>query len=78
MAILKTMYDWLHPKPVEPPTTTDEMQALADQAVVNAVSDLRDARDNRTKIKSLVSKNDAQLARNHFGELVEASMRGRA
>ncbi len=77
MAILKTMYDWLYPKPVEPPATTAETQALAERAVESALSDLREAKLRSTEIANLVSKIEDQLARNHFGELVEASMRGR-
>lgn len=76
MALLKTMYDWLHPKPVEPPTVTAETQALADQAVANAITDLRVARQGSTAVTDLVSKIEDQLIRNHFAELVEASMRG--
>lgn len=77
MAILKSMYDWLHPKPAEPPTTTAEMQVQADEAVASAISDLHDAQANRSQVADLVSKSQDQLNRNHFGELVEASMRGR-
>lgn len=77
MAILKKMYDWLYPKPVEPPATTAATQALADQAVSNAITDLRDAVGRKEEVRSLVSKIEDQIARNHFGELVEASMRGR-
>lgn len=77
MALLKSMYDWLHPKPVEPPTTTAEMQAIANQAIVSAITDLRSAQGNRPVVANLVSKSEDQLTRNHFGELVEASMRGR-
>ena len=77
MAILKTVYDWLHPKPSEPPTTTAETQTLAEKAVLSAITDLRSAQDNRPKVENLVSESQNQLDRNHFAELVEASMRGR-
>ncbi len=74
MPILKRMYDWLHPKPEEPPTTTAEMQALADNAVQRAISDLHDAKSRGQKVSDLVSKSDSQLERNHFGELAALSM----
>jgi hypothetical protein len=77
MAILKTIYDWLHPKPVEPPTTTAETQAQAEEAVQRALADLNDAQERRTEVRVLVSKSADQLARNHFGEMVAASMRGK-
>lgn len=77
MGALKKMYDWLHPKPVEPPTTTAETKTLAEEAVAKATADLRSAQDNRPGVTDLVSKIENQLARNHFGELLEASMRGR-
>lgn len=78
MQLLKKMYDLLHPKPVEePPTTTAETQALADEAVQRAISDLHEIIERKPEITNLVSKSKDQLERNHFGELVAASMRGR-
>jgi hypothetical protein len=77
MAFMKDLYYWLHPKPVEPPTTTAATQALADNAVQRAIADLQAAQASVPHVSLLVSKNEDQVARNHFGELVEASMRGR-
>ncbi|WNN95019.1 hypothetical protein SEA_MAGRITTE_42 [Microbacterium phage Magritte] len=78
MGALKKMYDWLHPKPVEPPTTTAETGILAEKALAKATADLQSAQEKRPEVTILVSKIEDQLARNHFGEMLEASMRGRA
>lgn len=77
MPILKNLYDWLHPKPEEPETSTSETKAEAEDAVKRAITDLHDIIERQPMVSNLVSKSKDQLERNHFGELVEASMRGR-
>ncbi len=77
MAFMKNLYYWLHPKQDEVPTTTSETQAQADSAVQRAIADLSEAKERLPLVNDLVTKNLDQVARNHFGELVQASMGGR-
>lgn len=78
MSIFKDLYDWLYPKPEEPPAVTGETQLQAEAAIESALTDLQDARDRSAEVTELVSRAQQQLNRNHFAELVEVSMSRKA
>lgn len=78
MDIFKRVYDWLHPKPVEPPTTTQETLIQAQTAIDSALKDLADAQERSGQVTELVARAQDQLNRNHFAELAQASMSARA
>ena len=75
MKILKTIYNKLHPAPHEKPLSTPETQAEAEAALKQANIDLNTVIRKEPVVNELVEQLRSQLDRNHFGDLVEASMR---
>jgi hypothetical protein len=72
---VKAVYDWLHPAPETVPLTSPESRAEADSALAKASTDLNNIIRQKSAVTALSSKLLDQGERNHFGELVEASMR---
>lgn len=77
MGLLKTVYDKLHPAPETMVHTSPETRAEVMDAQARAIDDLQAVVQNEPQISAVVGSLHEQLIRNHFGELVEASMRGR-
>ena len=75
-SVLNTMWNLLHPKPPTATLSTPMTQAQARGAIVAAQGDLDRARDNKAAIHIKVSALKEQRNRNHFAELIEATMRG--
>lgn len=76
MSLLKSLYDKLHPAPPAGETpSTPETRAEAETALEKANTDLTAVIDRKSQVAEVASKLRDQLERNHFGELVEASMR---
>lgn len=75
MSILKTLYNKLHPEEPTMPLSTPETQAEAQSALKQASTDLVEVIRKEPVVNELVEQLRAQMDRNHFGELVEASMR---
>lgn len=75
MSILKTIYNKLHPVEETEPLSTPETQAEAASALKQASTDLVEVIRKEPVVNELVEQLRAQMDRNHFGELVEASMR---
>jgi hypothetical protein len=57
------------------PLSTPETRSEAEEALRKADTDLKDVIQKEPKVTALVSQLRSQMERNHFGELVEASMR---
>lgn len=77
MSFLKVVYNKLHPPTPTPEHTNPESRALAKKAVERATVDLHAVEQNEIKVTAIVDSLREQLIRNHFGELIETSMRGR-
>ena len=75
MSILKTIYNRLHPAEEIEPLSTPESQAEAASALKQANIALNTVIRKEPVVDELVEQLRSQLDRNHFGELVEASMR---
>lgn len=76
MSLLKSLYDKLHPAPPRgSDLSTPETRAEAENALKKANTDLNDVIRKEPKVRELVGQLQSQMDRNHFGELVEASMR---
>lgn len=69
---------WLKtdPKADTMPLSTVATQTEAAKAKTNAEASLREVKAQKPLVDELVSKLHAQKDRNHFGELLEATMRG--
>lgn len=79
MSLFKSLYDKLHPAPAKgEPLSTPETRAEAENALKKANTDLNDVIRKEPKVTELVGQLRTQMDRNHFGELVEASMARRA
>jgi len=72
---LKVIYDRLHPAPSVEPVSTPESRAEATEALAKASTDLNAIIRREPRITAVATKLRDQAERNHFGELVEASMR---
>lgn len=76
MSLFKSIYDRLHPAPPEGvPLSTPETQQEAQQALKKANTDLTEVIRREPRVTELANQLRGQMDRNHFGELVEASMR---
>lgn len=75
MSILKTIYNRLHPAEEIEPLSTPESQAEAEVALKQANIALNTVIRKEPVVNELVEQLRSQLDRNHFGDLVEASMR---
>lgn len=75
MSVLKTLYNRLHPAPVGLLRSTSESRAEAESALCKSLTDLNDVIRKEQGVNELVGQLRDQMDRNHFGELVEASMR---
>ena len=75
MSILKTIYNRLHPAEEIEPLSTPESQAEAASALKQANVALNTVIRREPVVNELVEQLRSQLDRNHFGALVEASMR---
>ena len=75
MSILKTIYNRLHPVEEIEPLSTPESQAEAASALEQANVALNTVIRREPVVNELVEQLRSQLDRNHFGDLVEASMR---
>lgn len=75
MSILKTIYNRLHPAEEIEPLSTPESQAEAASALKQANIALNTVIRKEPVVNELVEQLRSQLDRNHFGDLVEASMR---
>ena len=75
MSILKTIYNRLHPAEEIEPLSTPESQAEAASALEQANVALNTVIRREPVVNELVEQLRSQLDRNHFGDLVEASMR---
>ena len=75
MSILKTIYNRLHPAEEIEPLSTPESQAEAASALKQAYIALNTVIRKEPVVNELVEQLRSQLDRNHFGDLVEASMR---
>lgn len=73
--MLRWLYDWIHPKPAVVAHSTDETQAQAKAAIVTAQDDLESAQRRAETTRRITRTLATQGDRNHFAELVEASMR---
>lgn len=75
MSIIKAIYNKLHPLEPTEPLSTPATQAEAASALKQANTDLVEVIRKEPVVNELVEQLRAQMDRNHFGELVEASMR---
>lgn len=75
MSLFKNIYDRLHPAPPGADLSTPESRAEAEIALRKANTDLNEVIRKEPKVRELVGQLQSQMDRNHFGELVEASMR---
>ena len=75
MSILKTIYNRLHPAEEIEPLSTPESQAEVASALKQANTALNTVIRKEPVVNELVEQLRSQLDRNHFGDLVEASMR---
>lgn len=76
MSLLKRLYNKLYPAPARGENlSTPETRAEAADAIQRANSELNAVFGRKPQVAEVASKLRDQLERNHFGELVEASMR---
>jgi hypothetical protein len=75
MSVLKRLYDKLHPAIDNSTHSTIRSRQEAQHAAEKASADLDAVRKRDTATQAVVASLKSQLDRNHFGELVEASMR---
>lgn len=76
MSLFKSLYNKLHPEsPPGDDASTPETRAEAADALQKASTDLNAAINRNPQVAEVASALRDQLERNHFGELVEASMR---
>lgn len=75
MSLFQRIYDRLHPDTSDAVHSTPETRAEAADALAKANTDLNDVIRREPRVTALVGQLRDQLDRNHFGELVEASMR---
>lgn len=77
MSLIKDLYNRLHPAPPKgEPLSTPETRAEAEDALKKANTDLNDVIRKEPKVRELVGQLRDQLDRNHFGELIDMTMRG--
>lgn len=74
MSILKRLYDRLHPAPEVSPVSTPESRQEAAEARQKADTDLHAAISRKPGVQALTGELKSQLDRNHFAELLTASM----
>ncbi len=75
--VLKAIYDRLHPQPDTDNLhqSTPETRAEASEAVAKANTDLNDIIRREPTVTAIAGRLRVQMDRNHFAELIEASMR---
>lgn len=74
--VLKLIYDRLHPAvPEEIHLSTPETQAEATTALRKANTDLNDVIRREPTVLAVAGRLRIQMERNHFAELIQASMR---
>jgi hypothetical protein len=73
--MLRRVYDWIHPKPPVPGHTNDCTRAEARAAIERAEGDLTLAQERGPLVARVATTLSGQGARNHFAEMLEASMR---
>lgn len=77
MSLFTKLYDKLHPAPsTGAPLSTPETRAEAQNALKKANTDLNDVIRKEPKVTALVVQLRDQMDRNHFGELIEVTMKG--
>lgn len=75
MNLLKRFYDRMHPAPVTPAYSTPASRLEATSAVAQARRDLNAVVSREPKVTEISGALARELERNHFAELIEASMR---
>lgn len=75
MTVLRWLYDLIHPKAPGVAHTSDASKAEAKAAVVDAEDSLTLARIRAERSAHVSRTLVSQADRNHFAELIEASMR---
>ena len=75
MIVLRWLYDLIHPKPTPAEHTTEVSKAEAKAAVVDAEDSLTLSRIRAERSAHVSRTLVSQADRNHFAELIEASMR---
>lgn len=75
--VLKALYDHFHPQPADDNLhlSTPETRAEASSALSKANTDLNDVIRREPTVTALAGKLRIQMERNHFAELITASMR---
>lgn len=76
MKIVKKWWDRLHPPTGPIFVSTPESQSEASKALADADAGLCEARGRKPQVENLVERLREQRERNHFGELVQSTMRG--
>lgn len=77
MSLIKDLYNRLYPAPPKgEPLSTPETRAEAEDALKKANLDLNEVIRREPKVTELVGQLRDQLDRNHFGELIDMTMRG--
>lgn len=75
MSLIKWAYDKLHPAEPTPQLSTTKTQAEASEALQKANTELGEIIQHAVKVQEIARELIAQRERNHFADLVEASMR---
>lgn len=75
MGLLKTIYNKFHPPVDSVPLSTPESQNEAAMALARANTDLTAIVGQEDRVNEVVAKLKSQHERNHFAEMLEASMR---
>lgn len=75
MGLLKRIYDNFHPPVKSKELSTPETQSEAAMALAKANTDLTAVQAQEPRVKAVVNELREKRERNHFAEMLEASMR---
>lgn len=74
--MLKWLYDKLYPRALQKRFSTEETQGEAKSAIERAQTGQNEVRAREQKVNEIVSALRVQREINHFGELIEKTMKG--
>lgn len=74
--MLRELWDLIHPTKESASYTTGTTQQEAIDAKQNSVRDYQEARDRAPRVDEVTSALYDQKERNHFAEMITASMKG--
>ena len=76
MGFLSNFYNRLHPAPPPRDVTTIQTRVESERAVVSAEITYQQRMEKGTEVHELVTKLQKEREKNHFGEMLEKTMRG--